>query len=490
LFSFVFLFAVGSFRTIASSNWKDERLRAWGDQQEIKSLTAPNEMLPMELEPVFTIRQHDSNKSRRIRFGAFELDSESRELWRRGTRVKLQQKPFQILQRLLDTPGEMVSRAQLAQLLWPGMHVAFEGSLNTAVNTLRRVLRDPWRHPRYIETRPGIGYRLIAPVQRNEAAGSSDARQDYRKGRYFQSKATEEDARKSIAYFQAALAADPDCAPAYAGLADSYNLFAQLGLLPAAEAYHRSREYAEAALRLDRRLADAHLSFAGVLKLEEWDWAGAEAAYLRAIELNPNCARAHQKYAALLSARGRHNEAARTARVALDLDPTSLAAAADAAWMLCMARDFQAAAEQSWKALAMDSKFAPAQNTLGLAYQHMGMLEEAIVEFGNACVCGGRHPAALAALGCALAAGGEFREAQDIRREMEQMSQARNRSSYWISMLDLALGERQAAMDALRQAHRDRDPWIVWIGVEPRFDALRGQPEFEELSRSIFSPGG
>jgi len=70
------------------------------------------------------------------------------------------------------------------------------------------------------------------------------------------------------------------------------------------------------------------------------------------------------------------------------------------------------------------------------------------------------------------------------------MSQARNRSSYWISMLDLALGERQAAMDALRQAHRDRDPWIVWIGVEPRFDALRGQPEFEELSRSIFSPGG
>ena len=446
-------------------------------------MSAPNEMFSRELEPAFTISQHVSNKSRRVRFGAFEVDSNSRELWRRGTRVKLQQKPFQILQRLLETPGEMVSRAELAQLLWPGMHVAFEGSLNTAVNSLRRVLRDPWRHPRYIETRPGVGYRLIAPVERADAAGSSDAQRDYRKGRYLLSKMTGEDARKSIAYFQAALEADADYGPAYAGLADSYMLFARLGLLPAAEAYPRAREYAETALRLDRRLATAYLSVAEVVKLEEWDWAGAEAACRRAIELSPEYASAYRKYASLLSAQGRHEEALRNVRLALDLDPTSLAASVDAAWMLAMARDFEAAAEQSWKALAMDSKFAPAQNTLGLAYQHMGMLEEAVVELGNACVCGGRHPAALTALGCALVVAGKLAEADALRREIEQLSQAQ---PYWMSLLHLALGDRAPAIDALRRAHRDRDPWIVWIGVEPRFDALRGDPEFEELRRSIF----
>jgi DNA-binding winged helix-turn-helix (wHTH) protein/Flp pilus assembly protein TadD len=446
-------------------------------------LSVPKQQQSDGLSEAVTFSKHSAGEARKLRFGVFEIDLRNRELWRRGVKVKLQQKPFQILYRLLETPGELVTRIELSQLLWPELHVVFDGSLNTAVNAVRRALRDPWRNPRYLETRPGIGYRFIAPVQRVDSTGtgSSNAYQDYRKGRYFQNKMTEEDLRKSVVYFQAALATDPDYAPAYAGLADTYSLFAFLGLFPAAEAHHRSREFAEAALRIDRRLADAHLSLAGVKKLHERDWAGAEASYRRAIELNPNYARAHQLYATFLAAMDRREDATRAIRLALELDPTSLVASMEAAWILCMARDFQGAVEQSWKTLAMDPRFAPAQNTLGLAYEQLGMIEEAMVEFQNASECSGGHPAARASLGHAYATAGRQREAAEILVELERSAQNRFVSPYWLSILAVGLGEHARAMEWLRKAHRERDVWLIWLRVEPRFDRMRADAGFQEL---------
>lgn len=435
------------------------------------------------LSTAVTFSQHNVRGAQKLRFGIFEIDLRNRELSRRGVKVKLQQKPFQILYRLLETPGELVTRIELAQLLWPELHVDFDGSLNTAVNALRRALHDPWRNPRFIETHPGIGYRFIAPVQRVDTSGngSSNAYQDYRKGRYFQNKMTEEDLRKSVAYFQSALASDREYAPAYAGLADTYNLFAFLGVLPVSGTLARSKEFAEAALRIDRRLPDAHLSLAGVKQFHEWDWAGAEASYRRAIELNPNHARAHQLYASFLSAMNRKEEATRAIRLSLELDPTSLVASMEAAWILYLARDFQGAVEQSWKTLAMDPRFAPAQNTLGLAYEQLGMIEEAIVEFQNASLCSDGHPAARAALGHALAKAGRQREAAEILAELEHSAQNRYVSPYWLSILAVGLGEDARAMEWLRKAHQDRDVWLVWLGMEPRFDRIRSYTGFQEL---------
>ena len=112
-------------------------------------------------------------------------------------------------------------------------------------------------------------------------------------------------------------------------------------------------------------------------------------------------------YASLLSALERHPEAIQEIRRAQQLDPLSLLINAEAAWDLYMARDFQGAMEQAWRTLAMEPRFAPAQHALGLAYQQMGMLEEAIVEFQNARVCSANHPAAAAALGYAYAIAGQ-----------------------------------------------------------------------------------
>src|SRR5579884_3692063 len=101
-----------------------------------------------------------------IRFATFELRTVTRELYKQGTRIRLQIKPFQVLETLLERPGELVTREELRQRLWPsGTFVDFESGLNTAINRLRSALGDSADEPRYIETLPRLGYRFICPVE-------------------------------------------------------------------------------------------------------------------------------------------------------------------------------------------------------------------------------------------------------------------------------------------------------------------------------------
>jgi len=431
----------------------------------------------------------------RVQFGVFEVNLRERELRKFGLRVKLQQKPFQILQRLLETPGEFVSREELARALWPDLHVLFDRSLNTAVNALRRALSDAGRNPRFIESRQGLGYRFIAqvehiqteqaPIGARSQPRTTEAHRDYLKGRYFSNKLTAEDLHKSVAHFESALARDPGYAPAYTGLADTYIQFAFQGMLPAQESFAHAKKFATAALRIDDHLAEAHTSIAGVKRYCDWDWTGAEAAYRRALELNSNDPRAHRLYADYLSTMGRSEEALREIGAAQELDPLSLVINMEMAWILYIARDFQGAAEQSWKTLAMEPRFAPAQNTLGLAYQQMGMIEEAIVELNNARACSGEHPAAQAALAHALAIAGRRAEAETLMEQLKRMSRARNVSWYWLAIVYTALGACDAAFESLHEACENREAWLVWLKVEPRYDPLREDVRFDHLLRRI-----
>lgn len=110
------------------------------------------------------------------RFGLFEVDLDSGELWKDGTRIRLQEQPFRVLAMLLERPGEMVTREQLRSQLWPGdTFVDFDHSLNTAVNKLREALGDAAANPRFVQTIARRGYRFIAPVQRNGAAAERSA---------------------------------------------------------------------------------------------------------------------------------------------------------------------------------------------------------------------------------------------------------------------------------------------------------------------------
>jgi TolB-like protein len=102
-----------------------------------------------------------------IRFGNFEVNLQSREFRKCGMRLRLEEKPFRILEMLIANAGHMVRRAALCERLWPDTHVGFEHSLNTAVNKLRDLLGDTARNSRFVETIPRLGYRFIAPVTKS-----------------------------------------------------------------------------------------------------------------------------------------------------------------------------------------------------------------------------------------------------------------------------------------------------------------------------------
>lgn len=444
----------------------------------------------------------------KLRFGTFEVDLQERELYNRGIRIGLQQKPFRILELLLRKRGALVTREELAQHLWPNLHVSFDRGLNTAVNVLRRALGDSPTNCRYIETRSGLGYRFIAHVEeigqgpsaeRRDSATDSiallpqsqnhtaslEAHQDYLKGRYFYSKMTEEDLRKSIAHFESALKQDPKYALAYTGLANAHSMLVSLGVLPAPAARNRIKELTGAALQLDPKLAEAHTALADLKKLFDWDWAGAEREYLTALDLNLNCADGRHCYAALLCAVGRMEEAVNQMRRAQELDPLSMLISTEAAWILYMCRDFHGAVEQSWKTLALEPRCAPAQQTLGLACEQLGMHEEAITEFENARTCSGGHPATIAALAHAHASAGNREEALQNLRELEEISQRRRVSPYWMSIVHAGLAANDLAFGWIERAIDERDVWSVWMKVEPRFDPFRSDVRFGRALRRL-----
>jgi hypothetical protein len=115
----------------------------------------------------------------------------------------------------------------------------------------------------------------------------------------------------------------------------------------------------------------------------------------------------------------------------------------------------------------------------------MGLTEDAIVELRNARTCVGDQPAVLAALAHIHACAGESAEAAGILAELEGLSERRYVSPYWLSLVYTGLGDDTRALDLLERAYTERDVWLSWLGVEPRFDRLRTESKVQQLLRKI-----
>ncbi len=420
------------------------------------------------------------------------MDFRERELRKRGIRLHLQKKPFQVLELLLRKPGSLVTRTELEKHLWPDLHVNFGHGLNTAINSLREALGDSSSAGRFIETRPGLGYRFTAYVEevvespqatpaKLRYKPKAEAEQCYRKGKYLQNKFTETDLGKSIPHFEAAIAQDRQYALAYIGLAETNTLFAILGLLPSSEAKRRAGQPTSIALDVDNELAEAHASLATIRMLFDREYAAAEREYLRALQLDPRNPDSHRQYAVFLSAMGRFAEASEEIRVAQELDAMSLAINLESARVHYMQRRFQECIDESWQMLILEAEFAPAQQLLGSAYEQMGMYDDAITELQNAHACSGGNPCVLAALGHAYALAARHKDAQNVLEQLVALSRQRYVSPYWQSIVYLGRGEYELALDLLEAACDDREVSLVWLNVEPRFDPIRSDPRFQHL---------
>ncbi len=437
----------------------------------------------------------------KLRFGVFEVDFRERELRKRGIRLHLQKKPFQVLELLLRKPGALVTRTELEKYLWPDLHVNFGHGLNTAINSLREALGDSSSAGRFIETRPGLGYRFTASVEEvSEGPVSNpakppykpkpEAEQCYRKGKYLQNKLTEVDLGKSIPHFEAAIAQDQRYALAYVGLAETNTMFATLGLVRSSEAQRRAEELTSMALIIDNELAEAHTSLAQIRMFFNRDYAAAEREHLRALQLNPHDAGGHCRYATFLSAMGRFTEVSEEIRLAQDLDPLSLATNLEAARNHYLEKRFQQCVDECWQMLILEAEFAPAQHILGLAYEQMAMYDDALTELQNACTCSGGNPCQMAALGHAYARATRHDEARQVLQQLVALSRQRYVSPYWQSVVYLGLGEYELALHLLGAACDDGEVSLVWLNVEPRFDPIRADPRFQDLLHRAGLTGG
>ena len=571
-----------------------------------------------------------------IRFGVFDLDLRSGELRKPGRRIRLEGQPVQVLIKLLEKPGELITREDLRKELWPAdTFVNFEQSLNAAVKRLRHALGDVPANPRFIETLARRGYRFIAPVstaatpvtpeiprpriveslavlpfansdadpeteyladgitesiinhvsrlsgvrvmarstvfrykdktldpravgrklnvdavligrvqQRGDAllvgaelvdvqngwrlwgeqynrkladifsveeemsreiseklrarlsgadrgllakryTESTEAYQDYLKGRYHLNRLTEDGLRKGIEYFERAIQRDRNYALAYTGLADSFGLLGFMSLAPAADVMPKAKEAARRAIAIDDGLAEAHASLAGVFKNYDWDWAGAEREYAKALELNPKYANGHRMYASFLAALGRTEQSLRESRLALELDPFSLPIHMEMAYNLYMGRDYERALEEALRTLDLEPQFAATQSILGWIYEQQGRFDEAISAIERARAIWEGHPATLASLAHIFSGAGRAQAARELLEKVQNLSRQQHVSPFWMALAYVGTDQAAMALDELYKAYEQHDVMLVWLGTEPRLDPLRREPRFGELLRRI-----
>ncbi|MBA2339351.1 MAG: tetratricopeptide repeat protein, partial [Pyrinomonadaceae bacterium] len=207
---------------------------------------------------------------------------------------------------------------------------------------------------------------------------NADAYQLYLRGRFYTNKRTPKDSQKAIEYFNQAIAADPKYALAFASLADAYSILSSFGGAPSHEAMPKAREAVLKALSLDNNLAEAHAALGLILSSYDYDFAGAEREFRRAIELNPNYATAHHYYAQLLNNLSRFEEASAEYRRALEVDPLSLIINRHYGESLFFARRYDAGLAQLKKTVELDANFASVYASLALLYQVKGNYAESV----------------------------------------------------------------------------------------------------------------
>ena len=278
------------------------------------------------------------------------------------------------------------------------------------------------------------------------------------KGLHFLSERTDAGFGQALESFGRAVREDPLYAQAYAGLADTYNLMGEYYLLSPKKAFPKAKEAALQALEIDDTLAEAHTSLAFVMAKYEWDWTGAEARYVRAIDLNPGYATAHQWYAELLSGMGRHEQAIEEIERARRLDPLSLIINSVEGYILYNARRYDQAIAQCRKVLDRDPRFLPAVEFLRLAYEQKGIA-----------------PARAETV---------FHRSVRFKKPKEEKI-SEDSPPYSVAASFAASGRKEQALEWLDRAYAHHDALLAFANVDPNFDALRSDPRFHTLLRRV-----
>ncbi len=253
------------------------------------------------------------------------------------------------------------------------------------------------------------------------------------------------------------------------------------------EAYPKAKTAAIKALEMDDRLAEAHTSLAYAMWNYDWDWGGAERENKRSIELNPNYATGHHWYGLFLIILGKHEEAVRELKRALDIDSLSLIINTKLGVTYYYDREYGPAVDQLRKTIEMDPRFPLAHLYLGLCYEQLGKFQEAITEFQKGLELG-ENPWFTASLIHAYGRSGRRLEAQQQLTKLLEAAKTKFVSPYFVATAYAGLGDKDRAFQWLDTAYRDRVDWMTYLKVDPALDPLRADPRFADLVHRVGLP--
>jgi serine/threonine-protein kinase len=310
---------------------------------------------------------------------------------------------------------------------------------------------------------------------------NAEAYQLYLRGRYYWNQGTIAGYKKAIDYFQQAIGKDPKYALAHAGLADSYLLLGSYWV----EAIAEAKTAALTALELDRTLAEAHVSLGHIKLWLDWDWPAAEREFKQGISLNPNSALAHNQYAMYLAAMGKLDEAIAEVKRAQELDALSPIVNTDLGWYLLYAGRGAEAAEQFRKTLELDANYLSARWGLGAADVQRHAYAEAVDELKKAVTLSEGSPVPIGHLGLAYGLKGDTAAAKQTLADLTKMADRQYVPASTLAIVYTGLGDKAHALESLERAYQEHDFSMVFLGVAPWFETLRGDDRFQQVLRRM-----
>jgi serine/threonine protein kinase/tetratricopeptide (TPR) repeat protein len=330
--------------------------------------------------------------------------------------------------------------------------------------------------------------RLNKPSETN-----SEAYQLYLKGRYHANQTTAAGLKKGIEYFQQAIDKDSGYALAYAGLADSYSsLGGGWQYLAPSDSFPKAKAAATKSLELDDTLAEAHAALAYAVLFADWDWSSAEREFKRAIELNPNSALSHARYAECLKMRLRFNEAMAEAQRAQELDPLSPDIVSGLGIVQLMARQYDESIAQFQKALDLNPNLPGVHAMLAWAYAMKRMYPQALAEYDRIAeqdkvtAAGNQFVAAMLGWVCAVA--GRRTDALKIAQEFRDLSSHAYVDFYQQATIYAGLGEKEEAFRLLEKGYEEHSSSMTYLAVDPFWYGMRSDPRFSDLLRRMDLP--
>jgi len=436
------------------------------------------------------------------RFGPFEIDCRSGELRKHGLKVRLAEQPFRILVLLLDRRGEVVTRDEIRQALWPAdTFVDFDAGLSSAVRKLRDALGDSAAQPLFVETVPRRGYRFIAPVVPSDQpaaaviASSSGSRHAMRlaatvgvavialagvaftemrrprvspaadavflKGVAAMGRENVEGFRAAVEYFAQATRLQPGFAAAYAWLGQAQLQLVYAGQFAPRDVVPRADVAVRKALALDDRLALAHRVRASILTDYYWQ---------------PEAGRLEAQRAAQLE---------RAASPRTGADPLSPQGALNAGMLLRDQGQFDRALDEFRRASTLNPQLARVHYQIGVTYAFMGRWREAAEALQRAVQITPDNARFIAYQGYAAAMAGQPEEARRILQDLRDRARRQYVSSYGLAAIYDALGDRDAAAAALERAYQDHALEFVQSKHYPVFARADVDPRYQQVLRRV-----